>query len=1091
MDKVKGKNRSAAAELRRKAEKKLMGTAAAQAALPEIDGQRLIHELQVHQLELEMQNDELQRTKGELEASLGNYFDFYELSPIGYFTLDRNGDISAVNFRGTELLGIERSKLVGRRFGLLVKEEYRSCFVDFIENVFTSPGQQQCEVVLLKEEHATLFVQIKAVAAASGQECRCAVIDNAARKQAEDDVRANEVRLQLALEAAHLATWDWHIPSGTVVWNNEHYRMLGYEPDSFSPTYRHWADRVHPDDLPATEAIIQQTIKNGGDYRAEFRVVMPDGTVRNLEALGRIARDQTGATVSLYGAMIDITERKEALADLQRGKEYLEQRVAERTMELRLQRQRLADIIYGTNLGTWEWNVQTGETIINERWAGIIGYTLAELEPVSIRTWQDHTHPEDLKISRALLQRHFNGELDSYVCESRMRHKDGHWVWVLGNGKLLSRDADGKPLLIVGTNLEITDRKRAEIEREQYYKFFRTSTDIMVVADPNGAFIKINPASTQILGYSEAELVAKPFIDFVHADDRQATLDEMARQQLTGSSYSFVNRYVCRDGSIRWLSWRAVYNKDENCTYATGRDITESKRKEEALRKSEYEFRMLAEAMPQIVWITRPDGWNIYINQQWVDYTGLTHEESLGHGWSIPFHPDDRQTALDAWQNAVTNGATYSLESRLRRKDGVYKWWLIRGVPVPDDHGDVFKWFGTCTDIDEIKKAENERLVLEQQLFHAQKMESLGVLAGGIAHDFNNILMAIIGNAEMARKSLTPGTPGGENLQQIEQAAFRAADLARQMLAFSGKGKFFIERLDLSRLVEELLPILEVSISKKAVLRLNLSRHLPAVEADSSQLRQIVVNLVINASEAIGDAGGVITVTTGCRECDANYLKEIRLNENFCVGQYVYLEIADTGCGMDTETLGKLFDPFFSTKFTGRGLGMSAVQGIVRGHKGAIKVYSKPGKGTTIKVLLPAAGSPSEIVDTPSSPDDFPGSGTVLLVDDDKAVREVGAEMLRMLGFTVITANDGVAAVEAFKSANDIKLVILDLTMPQMDGEQCFRELRQIDPGVKVILSSGYSVHEVERKFAGKGVAGFIQKPYDFSTLKEALRVAV
>ena len=306
--------------------------------------------------------------------------------------------------------------------------------------------------------------------------------------------------------------------------------------------------------------------------------------------------------------------------------------------------------------------------------------------------------------------------------------------------------------------------------------------------------------------------------------------------------------------------------------------------------------------------------------------------------------------------------------------------------------------------------------------FTAQKLESLGVLAGGIAHDFNNILMAIIGNADLALMRINKESPAVENLHRIEQAAARAADLAKQMLAYSGKGKFVVENVDLNTLLEEMLHMLEVSISKKAVLRLNLHQPLPPVEADATQMRQIVMNLVINASEAIGDKSGVIAITTGCMDCDRNYLKDVWLDENLADGLYVYLEIADTGCGMDKETLAKLFDPFFTTKFTGRGLGMAAVLGIVRGHKGAIKVYSEPGRGTTFKILLPASGRPAELFNGDSHTDDWQGSGTVLLVDDEETVRGIGAEMLKELGFTAITAGDGREAVEIFKSSSGHRL---------------------------------------------------------------------
>jgi PAS domain S-box-containing protein len=386
------------------------------------------------------------------------------------------------------------------------------------------------------------------------------------------------------------------------------------------------------------------------------------------------------------------------------------------------------------------------------------------------------------------------------------------------------------------------------------------------------------------------------------------------------------------------------------------------------------------------------------------------------------------------------------------------------------------------------KRSEEERLNLEKQLLHAQKLESLGVLAGGIAHDFNNILTAIIGNADLALMRINKESPAVENLRRIEEAAARAADLAKQMLAYSGKGRFVVETIDLNRLLEDMLHMLEVSISKKAVLRLQLHQLLSPVEADATQLRQIIMNLVINASEAIGDMSGFISITTGCMECDRNYLKDVWLEENIGEGLYVYLEISDSGCGMDKVTMTRIFDPFFTTKFTGRGLGMAAVLGIVRGHKGAIKIYSELNKGTTFKILLPASDRPAPRFTQESQADKWQRSGTVLLVDDEITIREVGVAMLEELGLTTITANDGREALEVFRSTPDIDFVIMDLTMPHMDGEQCFRELRRLQPDIKVILSSGFNEQEVTQRFIGKGLAGFIQKPYRLSMLQEVIR---
>ncbi|GFO60347.1 hypothetical protein GMST_26720 [Geomonas silvestris] len=393
-------------------------------------------------------------------------------------------------------------------------------------------------------------------------------------------------------------------------------------------------------------------------------------------------------------------------------------------------------------------------------------------------------------------------------------------------------------------------------------------------------------------------------------------------------------------------------------------------------------------------------------------------------------------------------------------------------------------------DISEKKRLEQENKLIEAQMLHVQKLESLGVLAGGIAHDFNNILMVVLGNADLAQMRLPADSPARENLRQIEVAAGRAADLAKQMLAYSGKGRFVIEKLDVNGVVEEMAHMLGVSISKKVVLRYQFADRLPAVNADATQLRQVILNLVLNASEAIGEDRGLIVVATGLRQCDRAYLADSCIDDGLPEGSYVSVEVSDSGCGIRPEIISRIFDPFFTTKFTGRGLGMAAVLGIVRGHQGAIKVRSVPGSGTTFTVLLPvregAEMAPVSDAAVPAAL--WKGRGTVLLVDDEETIRKLGREMLLALGFEVLTACDGREAVRVYAENRErIVCVLLDLTMPALDGEQTFQELKLIDPQVRVVISSGYHEQEVARKFQGQGLAGVIQKPYKVTEMSQKL----
>ena len=400
------------------------------------------------------------------------------------------------------------------------------------------------------------------------------------------------------------------------------------------------------------------------------------------------------------------------------------------------------------------------------------------------------------------------------------------------------------------------------------------------------------------------------------------------------------------------------------------------------------------------------------------------------------------------------------------------------------------------TDITERKWAEEKRLQLERQMQQSQKLESLGVLAGGIAHDFNNLLAIILGNASLALDELSPSSPARQSLWAIEQTSLRAAELCRQMLAYSGKGRFVMENVQLSDLISGMTSLLKASISKKAVLNLNLnlSKPLPLLRGDPNQLRQVVMNLIINASEALGDHTGAIAVSTGVIDCSREALARLHGGEeNLSEGPYVWLEVADTGGGMSPEVQQRIFEPFFTTKFTGRGLGLPAVLGIVRGHRGVLKLETRAGEGTSFTVLFPALALES----TPwlsgaTEASNRRQSGLILLVDDEESVRVLGVRMLERLGFQALTAANGREALELFRTRRgEIALVLLDLTTPELNGEETVQELRRLDPKIPIVMSSGYAESEIVSRFADQRLAGFLQKPYTMTALLECLRGAL
>jgi len=434
-------------------------------------------------------------------------------------------------------------------------------------------------------------------------------------------------------------------------------------------------------------------------------------------------------------------------------------------------------------------------------------------------------------------------------------------------------------------------------------------------------------------------------------------------------------------------------------------------------------------------------------------------------------------------QQAVREGRVVPpVEFEVRLPSG--RTWTAEssGAPLCDRNGNVVGGVAVTVDITDRKRAE-------ERLRHAQKLESLGLLAGGVAHDFNNLLVGVIGNASLAQDMLPHDHAAAELMTKVVKTGEQAAHLTRQMLAYSGKGQFLVEPLDLSALARDIIELARPSIPKKVALRLELAEGLPPIEADRGQVQQILMNLAINAAEAIGGEEGQVTVKTRTEVVDRQYAIRHPEAADLQPGRYVVLEVRDTGSGMNDAVKSRIFDPFFSTKFTGRGLGLAAVAGIVRGHGGAIVVTSAPGRGSTFEVLFPPAKNSVGPRQSLAQKAALQGAGVVLVVDDEPVVREMTKKTLERYGYTVLVADGGLAAIDILKRhPGKIDLALLDLSMPGMSGEETLPELKKIRPDVKVLVSSGYSEAEAMKLFSGQPVEGFLQKPYTTAVLAAKLK---
>ena len=503
-------------------------------------------------------------------------------------------------------------------------------------------------------------------------------------------------------------------------------------------------------------------------------------------------------------------------------------------------------------------------------------------------------------------------------------------------------------------------------------------------------------------------------------------------------------------------------------------------------------IRRAVEASSEAIAIADPTGMVLFVNPAFVELTGYDQHTIQQAGGLAALPIQSAQIESAQIEAAEQSRDTWNGDVDVRARDGTSLPVHLRLDRVRNEAGESIGQILLYGDLRERRRAEAERRRIDAQLLQAQKLESLGVLAGGVAHDFNNLLTAMLGHANLALLDLPPNSPARESIAQIELAAQRAADLSKQMLAYSGRGHFIVQPTDLNRLVTEMAKLLQTVISKKAVLTFNLAVRLPPVHVDTTQMRQIVMNLITNASDAIGEHGGIIALTTSSVFADTAYLQAFTLLDPVAEGQYVLLAVTDTGAGMDAATKARIFDPFFTTKFTGRGLGLAAVQGIVRGHRAALRVDSQPGHGTTFQVLFPVSVAGRE--PQAAAPAALPmGAGQlVLVIDDDAGVRAFMQRVLERGGYQVLLAEDGQVGVEHFTSQHSaIAAVLLDLTMPRMSGMETFNALQQIQADIPVFLCSGYSEEDATANFADSNLAGFVQKPFRPAELLATLKLAI
>jgi len=926
-------------------------------ALSPEEAQVLVHDLRIHQIELEMQNEELRQAQIKLEELKDKYLDLYDFAPVGYMTLNDRGLILEANLTAVGLLGMDRTSLIKMFFSRFVCQEFTDTFYLYLQQVFQSQSKQACEIKLTRKDGTVFYAQLESIPVQdeNGQfnRCRAVLTDITERKLMEEELKKSEER-----------------------------------------------------------------------YRGVF----------NNAVVGIMLVTEPGRFMQANSSLQDM-----------------------------------------------------------------LGYTEEELKMLSVF---DITFPEDIQISKEKLDALKQSDLSAYRIEKRYVRKDGALLWVDLSVSAI-RDSEGQHIATIGVISNITDRRRMEeefrISEEKFSKAFFLSPDaIMITRLVDGMIVSVNEGFNQLSGYAEEEVIGKTSLEinvWDNPEDRNRLIKALKAE---GKVNNFEFLFRTKDGAIGYglMSASIIELNGTDHILIVTRDITERKRWEQELQNTLQRFyTILSTSFAGVLLVTNE---NIveFVNQAMCDLfdiedspaslRGLTAHEMIGKLKNAYEQPSE---TLDRIRQVVSQGMQVKGEEVAIRGGRTY---LIDYLPIEINN----KPYGRLwhhTDITARKKAEQDRENLRAQLLQSQKMATMGTLAGGIAHDFNNMLTVILGYSSFLLADKNEKDPGYKELQKIVKTSQDAADLVQKIRIFGRKAEMNLVPLDLNHQVDEVTKLLSSTLPKMIDIEIHLTKDPVIIKADPSQITQMVMNLAVNANEAMPQ-GGRLSIQTENIILDDDYC---RVHLGAKPGPHVMLTVSDTGRGIDKGLMERIFDPFYSTKTRdyrkGTGLGLSVVQGIVQQHGGNITVESEVGKGTIFRMYFPAL----EVEIVPEYVEKkipYPAGGTetILLVEDMDLVRELGVTILEKFGYTVLSASDGQEALDVYeKEQGNISLVILDIIMPRMDGKQCLEQLLRINPDVKVIISSGVGQYDLINEVVELGAKGVVNKPYGMRQLLAIVREAL
>ncbi|HPJ40894.1 MAG TPA: PAS domain S-box protein [Spirochaetota bacterium] len=902
-----------------------------------------------------------------------------------------------------------------------------------------------------------------------------------------------------------VGVWQWDINNDYFNVNRFWYEKLGYEKNR-TRNLELILTLIHPDDIENVKNDLDKLLapSNKKEIDFEIRLKKSDGNWLWVYVNGKIIKYANEKPALAEGILLDITRQKKIETILQNKNSEIEAlyeeseaqneemaammdelqrnqiQLEEANARLSMSEAKFRDIFDKSPIGIIQSTIDGRIISVNNAFCKSFGYNSPEELISSISNTAEFYKDKDSrdKILIALQTENF-----VFTQDLTGNRKDGS---SLNANVYLVRLTDkytGEDYLTTFVE-DITELKSSQLERDL---FFNNSGDLMLIHTIRGRIKQANPAWEEILGWHPDELKSINLGHILHPDDIEKTAEFGRLLHKNHTRLNITNRYITKDGEYRTIRWASTLFKDDNLVFSSGRDETERYEAEMELQKMWDRLDLALKSGTIGLWEYNVKENTLAFNSNLAEIVGFSKIDNISSRWKEFIHEDDFRSSAKAMFDLL-NGKkdSYVDQYRMLLPDGTYRWIFSRGKIVEyTSSGEPVRIAGSITDITEQKDAENSRLALEYQMLQAQKLESLGLLAGGIAHDFNNLLTGILGNTDMLLYELPDQLPVQQKLIDIRKAAKRASELTRQMLTYSGKSTFKTEIIDLNNLIEEMSSLFDISVSKKVKITYKLDDSIPCITGDPAQISQILMNLVLNASEAIENSGEV-KISTSIRECGIAEINSLTLNSNITPGIYPVLDISDNGSGIPQDKIKQIFDPFYTTKFTGRGLGLAAVSGIIRSHNAGLLVESRIDSGTTFRIYFqPTQQQPAEQYVEEKKPVDRQKKNlTVLVADDESYIRTLTSRMLKTAGFDVLLAENGIDAIKIFsENINTIGCIILDLTMPEMDGHEALMELRKINNKLPIIISSGYSEVDITSQFEGENISGFLQKPYQFDEL--------